>query len=83
MDGYIMTDRYIIADFHHRAFVEGMKHASVLDVYSVTNADRVHVATKNGIEPNAAIFPDGYIAYDGSVFGQVSVFSNLRSETSD
>jgi hypothetical protein len=60
-----------------------VKDTSVLDVYSIANADRVYIATKDGIEPNAAILTDSDIAHDGGVFGQVSVLADLRGKTSD
>ena len=58
-------------------FVEGVKHASVLNVYAIANADAVYIATKHGVEPDAALVAHHHIAYDGGVFGQVAVFSYL------
>ena len=69
MNGNIVTYRNVIPNFYHRTFVEGMKNTSVLDVYSVSDADRVDITTEDGIEPYATITADGNIAYDGCIFG--------------
>jgi hypothetical protein len=45
-----------------------MKDTAVLNIYSIADADRVHVTAEDGIEPNAAILPDSDITYDSSIF---------------
>jgi hypothetical protein len=83
MNGNIVSHRNIVTDFHDRTFIKSVKDTAVLDIYSIPDADRVHIATKDGIEPNATILPDSDITYDSSIFGKVSVFTDLRGESSD
>jgi hypothetical protein len=60
-----------------------VKYASVLNIYAVADADRVYVATKYGIEPDAAIASDGNITYKCCVFRKVCILANLRGKSSD
>ena len=83
MDGDVVAHRYVVADFDHRTLVEGVEDAAVLNVHTVADADGVHIAPKDGVEPDATVAADGDIAYDGGVFGQVGILADLRGEPSD
>jgi hypothetical protein len=60
-----------------------VKDTSILDVHSIAYADGVHVATEDGIEPDATIPADGDITYDGGIFGQVGILADFWGKTSD
>lgn len=60
-----------------------MEYGAVLDVHSVADADGVHIAPKYGIEPYATVSSHYYVANNRGVVGQITVFADLRSKSSD
>ena len=59
-----------------------MKHGTVLNVHTVADTDRVYISAENCIEPNTAILSHYYIADDGCIVGQITIFTDLRSKPS-
>jgi hypothetical protein len=56
---------------------------TILNVCMVADSYGVHIATKHGVEPDAAISADSHITHDGGILGQVGVPSDFRREASD
>ena len=59
-----------------RTVVKRMHHRTVLNIRPVTDTDAVHIAAQHRTVPNAAIAPDGHIAYQYRRFGQKRPFSH-------
>ena len=59
-----------------------MKYGTVLNVHTDADTDGVYISPKYCIEPYAAILSHYYIADDGGIVGQKTVFSEFRSKTS-
>ena len=43
------------------ALVRDVTHGKVLNVRAIANTNRVHIPADDGIGPNGAVIPDGYI----------------------
>src|SRR5690606_1231916 len=63
-----MADSAVRPNDHRKARV-GVQHATVLDVRSVPDLDRLVIAANDGIEPDAHILADVNIADHGGVLG--------------
>ena len=80
---HVVADGYVVADFYGRFFIQSVEYGAVLDVHPVADADGVHISPEYGIEPYATVFSHYYIADNGGVVGQITVFTDLRSKSSD
>lgn len=81
MKGYVVANRYVVADFDGRFLIERVEYGTILDVYAVADADRVYVAAQYGVEPYGTFIAHLYIADNRSVFGQEAVFPDFGSES--
>ena len=52
-----------------------MEAAAVLDVYSIADADIVDITAYDCIEPYGTLVAHDDIAYDGGIFGEITVCS--------
>ncbi len=68
-----MPYRHIIAYIYCRFLIEGVKHGTVLYVHPVAYRYGIDVATKHGVEPNAAFVAHSHIAYDRCVFSEETI----------
>ncbi len=75
MNDGIMPDGNMIADDGLCFLIGAMYHGAVLYVHLFTDADAVHIAADNGIEPNAAVGADDHIAYDRCIRGYKTIFT--------
>ena len=82
VQGDVMSDRNIIADFYGRFLVKCVQDASVLDVYPVSDADAINISPQDGIEPDAAIVSHHYITDNRGIVGKETVASHFGSESS-
>lgn len=60
----IVTDSHVVANDEGMRVVVNMQHAEVLHVGSVSNADVIHIAADDGMEPGAAVFAHHDVADD-------------------
>ena len=72
-----MTDGDVVAYLNGCLLIEGVQARAVLNVDAVADTDVVDVAAHYGIEPHAAVVAHHDIAHYGSVFGEVTVMSEL------
>src|SRR6056297_1664381 len=80
VDDHVVTDGDVVADLHHRFVVKGVQHAAVLDVHLVADADRVHIAPQDGVEPDGTLVAHLHVADDGGGFRQVTIRPHFRGE---
>jgi len=63
-----MADRYLVADDQRMGIVSDMEHAEILHVCPVTNPDKVHVSSNDGMEPDTTVLTQHHIADDDACF---------------
>ena len=80
VDGHIVADGDIVADFYGRFLIEGVQNGTVLDVDVVADADGIDVAAHHGVEPDGTAVAHHHVADDGGVLGQEAVLADLRLE---
>ena len=81
MDGDIMADGDIRADMR-RTRLEGDMHArAILYIGAMANSDGGYIATNNGIEPDGALVAHLYVANNGGVLTEITVFAPLGCQT--
>jgi hypothetical protein len=51
---------------------------SILNIRVLSDADDVHIASDNAVEPDAGVVADFHIPNNLSAFGDVNPFSQLR-----
>lgn len=73
----IVSNRNIIADTHTRLFISSMEDHAVLDIHPVANTDAVHIASYDGVEPDAAIVTYLYVSHDGRVGCDKTIVSKV------
>jgi hypothetical protein len=60
-----------------------MEYTAILNVHAVTYSDRVYIASKYGVEPDATIVAHRDIAYYRRIVGKIAIFSHMRGKSSD
>jgi hypothetical protein len=71
----IMTDRYVVADYHLGFLVGSVDDDAILDVYFVTDPDAVDIAPDDGIEPDTALIANLHVTYHGGIGRQKTIFA--------
>ena len=61
-----MADGHLVTDNQRMSIVGDMQHTEILHVGPVTDPDRVHVPTNDGMEPDAAVFAEHDITDDNA-----------------
>ena len=74
--------RVLYCTAYGRFLVQGVEHASILDVYSVPYADWVYVTPQHGAEPDAAIPSRLDVANDNRIVRQKTILPDFGSESS-
>ena len=70
----MMADGNVVANDERMGIVRDMKHAEILDVRPVTDADTIHVAPDDRMKPGAAILAHDYVPdNDGGLFNKTGV----------
>ena len=59
-----MADSHLVTDDQRMGIVSDMEHTEVLHVSPVTNPDKVHVSSNDGMEPDATMLTQHNIADD-------------------
>ena len=77
----IVAYRNIVAQGGAGALIGAMDHRTVLDVHTVAKADTVHIATHNGIEPDAAFIAHFHITNNGRILCQITVSAKFWGDT--
>ena len=65
---YVVANRQCVASGKVGALVGDMAHHKVLNIRTIANSNRVHIPADDGIGPNGAVIPDGYIPDDLSAW---------------
>src|ERR1043165_4147025 len=75
MNQCVVANGNITTYLGSRLKISAMDYGTILHIGIITNADIVHIAPDNCIEPNRAVVTHHHIAYDGCIFRNEAVFS--------
>ena len=81
MNGYIVSDRDIVANLDSGFLIKRVENGSVLYIHMVAKANRIDIATQDCIEPNGTTVADDSITDDGCIWGYKAILTNLRCKT--
>jgi hypothetical protein len=73
----MMAYGHIIADGGSVFLVSAVDTGPVLHIYFVPDADKIHIATHNGVKPETAIVTGNHIAHNGGIGGNEIVVAKL------
>ena len=80
VNGGVVADRNVVAQFDYRFLVEGVQYGAVLDVDAIAEADGVNVAAKDGAVPDGAVVAHRDVADQGGGFGQKTVVADCGGD---
>src|SRR5579872_985397 len=64
MDGGVVADRDPVADDHRILVAHAVEHGAVLHIGVSADPDRMHIATHDGVHPDAGMLAQGDVADD-------------------
>jgi NDP-sugar pyrophosphorylase family protein len=73
----IMSDRNIITNGCAAALKSAVDTGAVLDIYLITDEDKVYISTNDRIKPDAAIITHDHITNDCSIRGNECIVAKL------
>lgn len=71
----VMTYGNVVADMNAGLFVCSVQDDAVLDIYPIAYVDTIDIASYHGIEPKAAFVANLYVAHDGGIGRDKTVFA--------
>ena len=74
----VVANGNIVANGRGRRFIGGVDYRPILHVHFIAHFYEMHITADYGVEPNTAFVAHYHIANDGSIFGNKTVFGNLR-----
>jgi hypothetical protein len=77
MDYGVMPNRYVVAYIGWGGLVSGMYNGTVLHIDFIAHFYVIDIASNYGIKPNTALGTCYYIAYNGSIFGYITIVWQL------
>ena len=69
--------RYVVADDGAGSLVGSVNYGSILNIDLITDTDAVDIPANDGLKPNAALVAHDNIAYNSSVFCEVTICAKL------
>src|SRR5205085_9172942 len=78
MNNCMVSNRHIITNCCAASLKSAMDTSAVLDIHLISHPDKIHIPTKDCIEPNAAIVTHDNVADDGSIGSNERIISKLR-----
>src|SRR5579872_6408735 len=78
MDDGIMSDGNVVSDMDIGFLIGGVNDDAILYIYLVANVNAANVTPEDGVEPDAALISDLYLAYHGCVRSQEAIFAKTR-----
>src|SRR5690606_40124377 len=82
MNDRSVSDIHVAPDSCRRLLIGTMNNRTVLHVASVTNPDRIHIATDHRIKPETTTRSRNHIAHQSRVFGYETIVSQFRDRKS-
>ena len=80
VDGHVVSDGHVVADFDGGALVERVQDAAVLDVHIVCQCGCCSRRRATRREPDATVVADDYISHHCRIFRKIAVFAYLGRE---
>jgi hypothetical protein len=81
MNGNVMSYGYVVADMGRTSLVGYMYTTAILDVCTVANGYRSHIATNHCIEPNAALVTHRNITNYRGILAKIAISPPFGGET--
>ena len=81
MHGDVMPDGDLVADMRGTSLVGYVYTTAILNVGTVTDGDRSHIAANHRIKPYRTLITHRHVTHDGSVLAKITVSPPFGSET--